>query len=83
MVEEIGKYNIDYEGAAYDDDGTKYDMVAILKFVADKEAARKVFYFLGTAPKFHNEKEIDEIFLFPNYSKLKINHYLTITVKKI
>lgn len=78
MVEEIGKYNIDYEGAAYDDDGTKYSMVIISKFAADKETARKVFYFLGVAPKFHNEKEIDEIFLFPNYSKLKINHYLTI-----
>lgn len=78
MVEEIGKYNVDYAGAAYDNGGTKYAMVVISEFTADKETARKVFYFLGAAPKFHNEKEIDEIFLFPNYSKLKINHYLTI-----
>lgn len=79
MVEEVGKYNVDYAGKAYDNESREYSLIIISEFVGNKEVARKVFYFFGNVPKFHNEQEIDEIFSFPNYSQLQIKHYLTIS----
>lgn len=79
MLKIVGKYNVDYCGAAYDGK-TKYEMVIISEFDESngkcKEVSRNTFYFLRgkdlIVPKFNTEAEVEEITnYYRNNEKIK------------
>ena len=75
----IGKYNIDYCGAAYDGK-TKYEMVIISEFDESngkcKEVSRHTYYFLCgkdlITPEFKTEADVEKITqYYRHYEKIK------------
>jgi len=72
----IGKYNVDYCGAAYDGK-IKYEMVIISEFDSnDREINRSIYYFLCgkglTTPEFKTEADVEKITqYYRNHEKIK------------
>lgn len=81
MIKMIGKFNVDYEGRSYDGNQV-YEIVIISEFDrADKEIARKVFYFKDRRPDFRTVEQVENIFYkFPNYAKLSIESIIVTKV---
>lgn len=74
MIQEIGKYNVDNEGFAYDKN-KKYYMFIFEEFNKnDKPIGNKKTFYIDCEkiPEFKTEKEIEEIMKYKNYSKIKI-----------
>ncbi len=73
MIIQVGKYNVDNEGFAYDK-GKRYYMFIFEEFNKnDKTVGNRIFYIDSKSiPKFKTEKEIEEIMKYKNYSRIKI-----------
>lgn len=76
-IKEVGKYNVDYAGCAYDKN-VPYDMVIFEAFEGNNlvEGSKKRLYFLATAgcitPSFNTELEIELFLKLPNNAKISI-----------
>ena len=80
MVEQIGKYNVNYAGYSFDG-STEYALLIISEFDAnDKEVDRRTLYIAGDAPKLKTEEQIAIFMQYPNYTKLLYEMVPTITV---
>lgn len=74
-VQKVGKYDVDFEGYQYEN-GVPFRMVVILEYDKnDKEIGKKAYYFCATKeyiiPKLDSEKEVDEVFSYPDNTKFR------------
>lgn len=79
MVKEVGRFNIDFAGSAYDGK-IPYEMVIISEFDGNKEIGRKCFYFrVNTAcdntykiPHFTTEEEVERFYKRKNNARFSV-----------
>lgn len=79
MVEQIGKYNVDYAGDSFDGN-TKYTLLIISEFDNNDEVDRRIIYIKGDGPRLKTEEQIEAFMSYPNYTKLIWKMVPTITV---
>lgn len=84
---EIGKYNVYFEGAAYDEKGCEYELVNIAEFNEDGTPAnggRCKSYYIRCAnvrDAIRTEEDVRAILRHPNHAKLELQ--LKLAVKRI
>ena len=74
-VQEVGKYNVSFEGYAYES-GVPFQMVIIFKFDKNnKQIGKKAYYFYTAkdyiVPRLNSEKEVDEVFSYPDNTRFR------------
>lgn len=74
MIIQVGKYNVDNEGFAYDKEKRYYIFIFEEFDKNDKPVGNKKVFYIDSKiiPEFETEKEIEEIMEYKNYSKIKI-----------
>lgn len=78
-MEQIGRFNVDRAGDAYDK-GVRFKMVIISEFDKnDKEIVRKTFYCLGDTSPLQTEAQVAQLMHHPNNSKVILDLALRVT----
>lgn len=73
MVQQLGKYNVSYEGASYNG-SVKYEMIIIQEFAGNKPVGKSKCFYIRTKnllnpPFFKTEREVEELLKFPEYTR--------------
>lgn len=79
MVKEVGRFNVDFAGSAYDGK-IPYEMVIISEFDGNKEIGRKCFYFRCNnrnencyiIPLMDTEAEVEKWFKHRNNARFSV-----------